>query len=507
MKAARFKFQIVLTFVLCALQNPVSAQAPLWEWARSATNTSGAPGTHVQAINGGCFWSVGGNPTFQSNDTLSSNFYMVFVNSLGELRMGVSMSEPRQLSDIGNGQIGFASEINGSFVVGGSIHTSELGIGLITGKMDTTGTASDVLSMPNLIIGYEGHHILDVHQGTSGNLYVLSSFLDSVAIADTVLFGQGVYVARFTQTGDLIRADHFEMYPYFELGAIVEGTDGTLYVAIQNDDYQPNGLTLGMVLLFIGADGSIGMVYDDQNTSFYQQNPPRLSVDPNGGVFLAYSKYVGSDGGGINVLRFNHSGELVWENTMIMRASPTKIEATEDGGVLVSGYSIAPIPWPGLEYMGAGPNCVVYEISEVNEVLWAIADNTGNVYGATASMNSANEVYAAGYFEISARFGTHTLPYDNSPFSSYIARIGYGWLGVNEHGSIPLNIHPNPAHDRLWVSLPKTATETVQLIDLQGRVLRAEPTRGGQIELDVRGISPGAYVVRSGSSLRQLVIE
>ncbi|GEM_PF-2957683 len=507
MKAARSNFQTGLVLIICALHVPVFAQAPFWEWARSVTNTYGAPDTHVQATDGGCFWSVSGSPTFLPNDTLMGNSYLVFMNSLGELRMGVSMSEPRQLFDIGNGRIGFASEVNGSFVAGGDIYTSELGIGLITGTVDTTGTTADIITMPDLIIGYEGHRILDIHQGLSGNLYVLGSFLDSVAVADTVLFGQGIYVARITQTGELIRADRYEMYPYFELSALVEGTDGTVYVAIQNDDYQPNGLTLGMVLLSIGPDGSIVVVYDDQNTSFYQQNQPRLSVDPNGGVVLAYSKYVGSSGGGINVLHFNELGELVWENAMILRASPTKIEATDDGGILVSGYGVSPIPWPGLEYMGAGPNCVVYEINEDNEVLWAIAENTGNVYGANASKNSAGEVYAAGYFEISARYGTHTLPYDNSPFSSYIARIGYGWLGINEHGSRPLSMHPNPAHDRLWVALPETAAVMVQLIDHQGRVLREERTRGGQIEIDVSGISSGAYVVRSGSSVGQVVIE
>ena len=47
----------------------------------------------------------------------------------------------------------------------------------------------------------------------------------------------------------------------------------------------------------------------------------------------------------------------------------------------------------------------------------------------------------------------------------------------------------------------------VQLIDHQGRVLREERTRGGQIEIDVSGISSGAYVVRSGSSVGQVVIE
>jgi len=504
MKAQRHNFQVGLILVLCALQYPVSAQAPFWEWARSVNGLSQLHCNQVQAIDGGCFTTaIYANSLILPNDTLSGSSYMIFTDPAGELRMGVAMSEPQHLFDIGNGRIGFASAIIGAFVVGGVVHTSAPGIGLITGILDTSGTAADVLVMPDLIRGFGNHRVLDVHQGTSGNLYVLGAFADSVAVMDTVLYDAGIYVARFTITGDLIRADRYDMYPIFEFGALVEGIDGIVYVAIQNDDYQPNGLVLGMVLLFLGPDGSIDIAYDDGVTSFHQQNQPRLAADPYGGVFLAYANF-----SGIVVLRFSSTAELIWENHVGGNASPSKIEATDDGGLLVSGSSISQISLPGLEYMGGGPNCIVYELSAESEILWAIANNNaGNVFGAQASKNSAGEVYAVGWRELRSQFGPHVLPMGPNPTSGYIARIGYGWLGINEHVSSPLRIHPNPAHDRVWISLPGSSASTVQLIDQQGRPVREEKMSGGQVEVDVRGISPGSYMVRSGSSVGQIIVE
>lgn len=508
--------RILFLLTIWALQFQAAAQAPFWESARSVTGASEVRCNKVQAMDGGCFVTVGGyGSVYLQNDTLAGSNFMVFCNASGELRSGIAMSEPRQLRDVGNGRVAFVSEVDGSFQIGVNAYLSEMGVGLITGTMDTTGAVADVLSMPNLIMGFGEHRVIDVHQGPSGSLFVLGAFMDSIAIADTMLLGSGTFLARFTNMGELIRADHYAIYPYNDRGAVVEGFDGTVYVAlVQSNDHPLSVLGEGLLLTALAPDGSILDVYDNGNGSFYPDGHPRLAADPGNGAYLAYSRYNGfNDGASINVLRFAATGDLHWENSMAFPvnafgdASPLHLEATDFGGVLVSGYSTAPLTMPGLDYMQPGPNCVVYELGADNELRWAIADNAGNVFGASASMDHSGVVYAVGWVEIPVQFGTHVL--QNAPHyvTGYINKIGFGPDGISDRLEKPIGIHPNPTHDHFRVTLPQPSANWVQLIDQQGRIVHEEETRGVQVDLDVTGIMPGSYVVRSGSSVGHLIIQ
>lgn len=508
--------RILLLLVVWAAQLVAAAQAPFWESARLVTGASEVRCNQVQAMDGGCFVTVGGyGSVYLQNDTLAGSNFMVFCNASGELRSGIAMSEPRQLLDVGNGRIAFVSEIDGSFQIGVNTYLSETGIGLITGTMDTAGVVADVLSMPNLIMGFGEHRVIDVHQGPSGNLFVLGAFMDSISIADTMLLGSGTFLARFTNTGELIRAEQFEIYPYYDFGAVVEGIDGTVYMAlVQADNHPLNVLGEGLLLIALGPDGAILGVYDSGYGSQYLDGHPRLAADPANGVYLAQSIFIGiSSGTSIHVLRFTATGDLQWENNMaypvnaFVQASPIHLEATDFGGVLVSGYCIGPLTMPGLDYLETGPNCLVYELGADNELRWAIADNAGYVFGASASMDHSGVVYAVGWVEIPVQFGTHV--FQNAPHyvTGYINKIGFGPDGISDRSEKPLGIHPNPAHDHFRVTLPQPSANGVQLIDQQGRIVREEETRGVQVDMDVTGIMPGSYVVRSGSSVGHLIIQ
>lgn len=423
------------------------------------------------------------------------------------------MSEPRQLMDAGGGRVAFVSEIDGSFQVGANAYSSESGCGLITGTVDTTGVASDILSMPNLILGAGEYRIIDVHKGPSGKILVLGAFTDSISIVGTVLLGTGTFLAQFTPAGQLLRADQLPIDPYNDFGAVVEGNDGTVYMAlVQNKDRPQSILGEGLLLISQGTDGGILGVYDNGNSSFFPDSHPHLAAGPANGVYLAYGKYNGSNqGASINVLRFNATGEFQWENAMAFPvnslgdASPIHLEAT-DGGVLVSGYSTAPLALPGLAYMQAGPNFVVYELGAGNELRWAIADNAGNVFGAAASMNSAGEVYATGWLDTPAQFGPHALQ-SVSQATGYINKIGFGPEGVEGYRATSVGINPNPASGRFHAMLPASSMNSVQLIDQQGRLVREVQRQGPQIEIDITGVSPGSYVVRSGSSVGRVIIQ
>jgi CubicO group peptidase (beta-lactamase class C family) len=57
-----------------------------------------------------------------------------------------------------------------------------------------------------------------------------------------------------------------------------------------------------------------------------------------------------------------------------------------------------------------------------------------------------------------------------------------------------LRVHPNPATDRLHISLPlNTTTGDMYILDVVGKVLLSQPVRSGTASLDIRALAPGSY--------------
>jgi hypothetical protein len=68
---------------------------------------------------------------------------------------------------------------------------------------------------------------------------------------------------------------------------------------------------------------------------------------------------------------------------------------------------------------------------------------------------------------------------------------------MEEHANDRLRLYPNPATDLVRIAL-NTAEEagTVSVLDVHGRVVLQQAFRGAQAEMDVSGLSSGAYVVQ-----------
>lgn len=77
----------------------------------------------------------------------------------------------------------------------------------------------------------------------------------------------------------------------------------------------------------------------------------------------------------------------------------------------------------------------------------------------------------------------------------------------------PMRIYPNPAHSELFLQGRSAKSSEIQVLDLQGRLLRAQrvPAFDGQVTVDVAGLAQGLYLVRwqsaAGSFTRKVVIE
>ncbi|MBO0939708.1 T9SS type A sorting domain-containing protein [Fibrella sp. HMF5335] len=79
-------------------------------------------------------------------------------------------------------------------------------------------------------------------------------------------------------------------------------------------------------------------------------------------------------------------------------------------------------------------------------------------------------------------------------------------LLATENLALPdLNVYPNPARHELTIIAPQP--DAVQLIDLQGRVLRQIPNISGPLRLDISTLPAGLYLIRNGGITKQIVVE
>jgi len=79
-------------------------------------------------------------------------------------------------------------------------------------------------------------------------------------------------------------------------------------------------------------------------------------------------------------------------------------------------------------------------------------------------------------------------------------------LGIDEATAEEIQLYPNPAKDQVKVSLTQTGDYTLQVIDLQGRIVteQAGYTSGSQIDVQLIGLKPGSYLVAVGIDGQQI---
>ncbi len=88
-----------------------------------------------------------------------------------------------------------------------------------------------------------------------------------------------------------------------------------------------------------------------------------------------------------------------------------------------------------------------------------------------------------------------------------VDRLPGKWAGVTAE---QIRLYPNPAVDQVHLQWTSTCQQ-VQLVDLQGKVLRSATPEGQELNWDVRELARGAYFVRfempTGSVARRLVLQ
>jgi hypothetical protein len=81
-------------------------------------------------------------------------------------------------------------------------------------------------------------------------------------------------------------------------------------------------------------------------------------------------------------------------------------------------------------------------------------------------------------------------------------------VGLAEETAIaPLQAWPNPVHQSVRIRGLYATTGNVVVIDALGRTVGQQPAAGAEIDLDLRGLTPGLYTVRAGAQAVRVAVE
>lgn len=135
---------------------------------------------------------------------------------------------------------------------------------------------------------------------------------------------------------------------------------------------------------------------------------------------------------------------------------------------------------------------------------WQFGDGTADWAGATVTH----------LYEPPGPYGVCVLAWywegttQDSCWADYCELVNPFSTGLGEATADPVRVNPVPAHDWITVSgIP--ARSTLRLLSLDGRSVRSVPAMSTTVNMDLRGLASGTYVLRiegPGTAIRRKVI-
>ncbi len=515
-----------LLIVAMMLPHLVIGQAPEWWWVSSIQGN----GSYVQteasrAHDGGYFVSLSSSQLeLPWGMVQGTGGVLVHMNPEGEPTAAVPMPTAKQLDMMDDGTVRFLLTYEVECSVGGNIFTAPPGISAVVGYMDTEGTLTGLVNIPALLT-ISPYDPIDIHKGPSGDIYAIGIFEDSVTVSDTVLYQSGTFFAHFTETGALVQARRIDVvYNSFEGGKVVEGLDGSVYVILQHvlafDEFGSDPpAEFGVGLFSFNANWQIQWFILDDGEGLNPTGSAQLTGSPLGGVYLAYPARGGmTQGGPVRVIHYASEGDTLWYNGSFRPGGESsggmsldRIESRLSGELLISGayegepLDYGPYPIPS-RYV---PGMFVGALNGEGEWTWMIANTVGRIHNCVASMSPSGDVYTSGAYPSLVEFGPFAFPYSSNP-PAFIGRIGFGPLSLRDEAQntpLDLTLFPNPSSGSVTVSLERSSSGLVEVLDLFGRTVRQRERVSFPVTLSLKGLSPGTYVVRYADQSSRLIIE
>ena len=83
----------------------------------------------------------------------------------------------------------------------------------------------------------------------------------------------------------------------------------------------------------------------------------------------------------------------------------------------------------------------------------------------------------------------------------------FDFIGVQAAEAAEFIVYPNPANDRVFVTVSRVAHNNaqVEIVDMTGRTVARQNVADGKAEINVSNLQKGVYFVKYDGSVRKIV--
>lgn len=515
----------LLLIFIALIPTMLQAQAPSWQWARSFPSNSYQGAVSSLAQDSGYFMSLD-QPAIMLPWGLveGSTGILLHMNAMGAPTAAVAMPPIMRMLPAGESDARFLVAYRDSCVLTDATLISTAGIGVAMGVVDGEGSISEVMNLPDLVVGTDCA-IGDLDLAPNGDLLVVGTFRDSVICVDTTLYGEGFFLCRYASESQLAAAltIPIPLDTYSRIRVVSDGAEGA-YVGMQefgNEVEADTTFGQGTTVASFGEAWELRWAHSNMEETFYHDGPVHVAKAPGGGVYVAYSSAGGAFASGrVVVTAYTDGGVETWTNSsfgpqfdwgttgvMGIASSPAF------NGPVVSIYAYGQLegygPYPITN--NGTPNAIVATLDSIGQWKWAISDNgPNNVFGAQAVVSPNGTIYANGHFEGNGGLGNHPLTY-TPPVSFFAGRIGLGIGPVGVEGAVTGRseqvLYPNPTRDHVWLENGIAFGNSVILRDTQGRMLSTMVVDRIPFLVELAGLPSGVYLVCTEANCQPVLLD
>lgn len=522
----------LLCLTITSLQ--LNAQAPEWQWAKSAGDNGYDYGTSVGvdfAANSYIIGYYAGTIVFDENHSFtssgSSDIFIAKYDWSGAFLWAQSFGG----SD-GDFSTGISVDYYGNFMIAGYFKSATFTIGNTT-LTNAGGNTNDAfvarfdrdgnLMWAESVGGTGDDRALALVSTDFGICYLTGYFVSPViTFGDFQLVNTGatdIFITRLEPDGSpswafsaagtsfdypraitVDRSDNCYIAGDFNSGTLAFGpiildknSNNDIFLAKLNS----SGVPLWAVQAGVNSDNSATAVTVDTLENVYIAGSFKSTTLNFGTITLTNSGFID-----IFLAKYNAGGVPVWAmasgGSEEDAARSLTIDRFQD--VYMTGYyksASINIGENTLSNVSPGTaDLFVTEITSDQEILWTrSAGGTGDEVPYYIDLDANFNFIITGYFSSpTLSFGSNTLTCNGSTDAFLTKSNNILHTGILEPGSVNISVYPNPASESVIVSHPEGAV--IEVCDLQGKILKEFLSTSEESKIEIGSLNKGVYFVK-----------
>lgn len=524
---------VVFLAIISILYSASFAQAPSWEWSRSAGGALSDTGPSIAVDGSGNTYMTGifesPSITFGPYTLLNSGSFDIFVvkydpdgNVLwAASAAGTGFDNPRSIAVDAAGNAYITGNFDSPTLTFGPYTLTNTGVGLFLAKYRSDGTVAWAKSAGGPAVAYAAS---TVAVDASGNPYVAGYANVSVITFDTIsLANTGVFIVKYNTDGSALWARTAGRGA--GLGYVAESiavdASGNAYIEGNYDGTMVFGpftlLSAGMTDVFLAKyDAGGGVQWARSAGGANYEYAGSNAVDPSGNIYITgdfgdpltiigHDTLVFKGVDDIFLAKYDAGGNVLWATSAGDTYMEQALSLTADalGNAYIAGYfndSSFTIGSTTLVNARRGyDESFVAKYNPDGNVMWAMSAGGINTDDATSvAADASGNVHLAGFcISPTLTFGSFVLTNTN-PSGIYsdlfLAKLDNP-DGINEIVSpATVELSPNPATDHITIKIPEKAS--LEIFNINGQIMKTITLEIHETYVDIEDFLHGVYILK-----------